>query len=161
MRINSHLLRRAAAAMLCVPAVATASAEVKYLIVSRTDGSKAAFALADDPVVKNSATELTIESTASTITVPFAELANYTFSETGFNAVDETLADESHTIRDGQITFTGLKPNSQISVYSLDGREMLRSRADADGYAAIDLGSLGKGVYIVRTNSSSFKFIAK
>ena len=157
MRINSHLLRRAAAAMLCVLAVATASAEVKYLIVSRTDGSKAAFALADDPVVKNSATELTIESTASTITVPFAELANYTFSETGFNAVDETLADESHIIRDGQITFT----DSQISVYSLDGREMLRARADADGYAAIDLSGLGKGVYIVRTYSSSFKFIVK
>lgn len=161
MKIKLQLLRKVALTALCALAVTTASAEVKYLIVSRTDGSQASFALADDPVVKNTASELTVESTASSITVPFTDLVNYTFSETGIDAVKEITTEETHSYRDGKVTFTGLTPGSQILVFSMDGREVLRSNADADGFASVDLSVLGSGVYIVRTGSSSFKFIVK
>lgn len=161
MRIKTHLLHKAAAALLCALAVATASAEVKYLIVSRTDGSKASFALADEPVVKNTATELTVETSATTVTIPFAELENYSFSETGPVKVEDITAEESHSYHDGQVTFNGLKPGSEIYVYALDGREVMRGAADADGYSSLDLRGLGTGVYIVRTGNSSFKFIVK
>lgn len=161
MRIKTHLLRRASATLLCALAVATASAQVKYLIVSRTDGSKTSFALANDPVVKNTASELTVETTGTTITVPFEELDSYSFSETGINGVEEITAEESHSYRDGQVTFNGLKPGSEIYVYALDGREVMRATTDADGYSSLDLRGLGTGVYIVRTGTSSFKFIVK
>lgn len=161
MRINSHQLCRAAAVLLCTLAVTTASAGVKYLIVSRTDGTKASFALADDPVVKNSASELTVETSAATITVPFADFENYSFSESGVSAVKEILTDESHTISDGQITFTGLRQGTSVSVYSLEGQKVLQTSADTDGFASINLMGLQSGVYIVHTSSSSIKFIVK
>lgn len=161
MRIQTHVLRKSAVSLLCALTMATASAQVRYLIVSRTDGSKASFALADDPVVKNTASELTVETTANTITVPFEELDCYTFSENGISAVEEITAKESHSYRDGQVTFNGLKPGDRIYVYALDGHEVMRSCADYDGFASLNLRGLGTGVYIVRTGSSSFKFIVK
>lgn len=159
MRIKTHLFRRASATLLCALAMATASAQVKYLIVSRTDGSEASFAIADNPVIKNSASELTVETTDAMITVPFEELDSYSFSETV--GVEEITAGESHSYRNGQVTFNGLKPGSEIYVYALDGREVMRGAADADGYSSLDLRGLGTGVYIVRTGTSSFKFIVK
>lgn len=161
MRIKNHLLRRASATLLCALAMAAASAQVKYLIVSRTDGSKASFAIADNPVIKNSASELTVETTDAMITVPFEELDSYSFSETGITGVEEITAGESHSYRNGQVTFNGLKPGSEVYVYALDGRKVMRGAADADGYSSLDLRGLGTGVYIVRTGTSSFKFIVK
>lgn len=161
MRIKTHLLRRASAMLLCALAVATASAQVQYLIVSRTDGSYISFALADNPVVKNTSSELTVETTGSSIAVPFEELDSYSFSETPIKGVEEITTEEQHSYRDGQVTFNGLKPGSEIYVYALDGREVKRGTADADGYSWLDLRDLGTGVYIVRTRNSSFKFIVK
>lgn len=161
MKIKLQLLRKVALTALCALAVATASAEVKYLIVSRTDGSKASFAFADDPVVRNSASELTVESSASSIAVPFADLLNYYFSETDLVGVEEINSGETHSYRDGKVTFTGLTPGSQILVFSMEGREVLCCEADSEGFAFVDLNGLGTGVYIVRTGNSSFKFAVK
>lgn len=159
--MKKNLLLKAIVAICCILTVTTGSAQVKYLIVNRTDGSQVSFALADDPRVQNSATELIVSSASTTITVPFSELKNYTFSDTETTEVVSVKTDPTHFIDGESIIFTGLKANEDITIYSLEGRQMSRWQANASGQANVDISQLGQGIYIVKTSSSSFKFIKK
>lgn len=154
------LLRRALAAAVCSLAVAGASAQVQYLTVNRADGSQVSFALAEDPVVTNSATELTVSSSSTTITVPFAELKNYVFSTT-ITSVKPVTVQPSHRIDEGSIIFAGLHPGQNIDIFTPDGRQVSHHTADASGNALVDISMLGRGVYIVNTAACSFKFMKK
>lgn len=161
MKIFPHsLLRRTLAAAVCTLAVAGASAQVQYLTVNRVDGSQVSFALADDPVVTNSATELTVSSSSTTITVPFSELKNYVFS-TQTTGVKPVTVQPSHRIDEGSISFAGLHPGQNIDIFTPDGRQVSHNTADDSGNALVDISSLGRGVYIVSTSASSFKFMKK
>ncbi|MDY6259900.1 MAG: hypothetical protein SPL53_08740 [Bacteroidales bacterium] len=154
------LLRRTLAAAVCSLAVAGASAQVQYLTVNRADGSQVSFALAEDPVVTNSATELTVSSSSTTITVPFAELKNYVFSTT-ITSVKPVTVQPSHRIDEGSIIFAGLHPGQNIDIFTPDGRQVSHHTADASGNALVDISTLGRGVYIVNTAACSFKFMKK
>lgn len=153
-------MRRTLAAAVCSLAVAGASAQVQYLTVNRVDGSQVSFALAEDPVVTNSATELTVSSSSSAITVPFTELKNYVFSSQA-TGVKATTAQPSHRIDEGSIIFAGLHPGQNIDIFTTDGRQVSHHIADALGNALVDISTLGRGVYIVNTSTSSFKFMKK
>lgn len=161
MKIFPHsLLRRTLASALCALAVTGVAAQVQYLTVNRVDGSQVSFALADDPVVTNSATELTVSSSSTTITVPFTELKNYVFS-TQTTSLKPTAVQPTHRVVEGSIYFSGLQPGQGIAVFTLDGRQVSRNAADDQGNALVDISQLGSGVYIATTSTSSFKFIKK
>ena len=56
------------------------------------------------------------------------------------------------------IIINGLKPLSKVSVYGANGALLFSAKADAKGYAAVNVRNLSKGVYVVHTPANSFKF---
>jgi hypothetical protein len=62
---------------------------------------------------------------------------------------------------DSQVSFSGLTPNSSVQLFTVSG-ELLRSSATmSDGTATLNIEDLSAGVYIVRNENSSYKFIKK
>ena len=59
----------------------------------------------------------------------------------------------------GEMTLEGLEPGSTIRVYDASG--CLRHTTKADGRTSIDLSSLPKGIYIVRSGKVAIKVMNK
>ena len=54
---------------------------------------------------------------------------------------------------------SGLKEGANVGIYGLNGRLISAVRADAAGHVTLNLSSLPKGIYILRTPTRSFKFV--
>ena len=65
------------------------------------------------------------------------------------------------TIAFGEAKFNGLKAGTRIMVYSVEGKAITTVTATTDGQATVDLRSLPKGIYILRTPAKSFKIYNK
>ena len=53
------------------------------------------------------------------------------------------------------LTITGVRPNTIIQVYDLQGRVVKRVRVVKDEIVNIDVSGLGKGIYYLNVNDDS------
>ena len=133
------------------------STATQYLVLTQQDGTVSRFALTEAPVITFSAGSLVVTCGSQTLTTSMAGLKT-SFEE---DATDIQQAQSDPTARPvfafGQASFEGLKADAPITVYTLDGKVIGSTKADADGRASIDLTGMGRGVLIVRTPTQSFK----
>lgn len=146
------------AAFMAVMASGTVSAEdtVTSLVLERTDGTKATFALSDSPVLTISAGELTARSVKEEVTVPIDGLTDYHFIHTP-DGIDEVSDNDGFSIEKGTATFSNLKEGEQLNIYTIDGLHLDTLTAPADGHVSLDLKGYGKGIIIIQTEHGSYK----
>ena len=105
---------------------------------------------------------MTVESfAASTVKFVLDDITNITFSGE-VSAIGSTVANGSTvnvTASGDEIIVNGLKAGAKVSVYDAGGSLMATTYSDADGRATVNVAGLGKGVFVVNTPDSSFKFI--
>lgn len=159
MKTKSQAIMRKLAFLLVLMISLSAKAQVKLLMVNLSDGSTASFALADNPVVKTSDGQFTVETANAELSVAFSELISYSFSTV--ETSEETLVVPSHRINSNHIIFNNLKGSEDIRLFSTSGILMIQTTADHNGVADVDISNLPNGAYIVCTDSSSFKIIKK
>jgi hypothetical protein len=78
--------------------------------------------------------------------------------DTGIDDIRSSESVESQPafdIRNSRIS--GLKSGSEVAVYSLDGKVLMRSHADSDGNASLNLQSATSGIYIIKTPTRTIK----
>ena len=69
---------------------------------------------------------------------------------------------ESIIVNSGNVLYlSGLKPGESVSVYSISGKLMLLEKVSAQGDLTISLSSLTQNVYIIKTNSETYKISIK
>lgn len=138
------------------------------LIVQSASGESISVALQQKPVLSTS-------STGYVLTYNFndgTETVNYTWSELKTLRLAELEADAIKQVpaqpevlnptisrQAGDVTIKGTKPNSPVKIYDLNGQMVMQSVADADGSVSVATSSLSRGVYIIKTTSSTFKFM--
>ena len=64
-------------------------------------------------------------------------------------------------LQQGHVYMSNLKAGDSIYVYDADGRLAGQQTVSADGRVDVDLTTLTKGVYIVKTHATSIKIINK
>ena len=129
----------------------------QYLVLTQGDGSQVEFALADNPVITLEAGNLVVSCGDQQLTTSL-EGTTYSFSDTP-SAIHQ-VSTESQTearVAFGQVAFTGLKAGSRVVVYTLDGRQMMSVTASEEGRATADLGSLPRGIYVVKAPGKTIK----
>lgn len=148
-------------------AVATAfgasAANYEYsLLVNKTDGTSVAYLFQDSPVATIEGENLKITSTTDEgVLHPIEDLSNLTILRKETSGV-ATLVDKGAAafgVTRQTFDAAGLAAGAEISIFSADGMLCAKGSADSEGRAAIDISSLGKGVYMVRAGKNSFKFI--
>ena len=145
--------------MLVLMATASASAEgMQYVVFDLKDGSQTAIALQDKPVITCQGGELKVSVAGQEkVSAPLGDVAKYYFSDTPLGIFEMT--EEKPRIEMGHLYIAQAKAGDVVRVYTTDGRMAGSYRIADNGSADIDLTTLGKGLYIVKTPKTSIKIL--
>lgn len=131
---------------------------VKYLVLSTTDGQQV-IALADNPVMTVSGGVLKVSvGGVEKVSTSLANVREYTFQDQRATAISEILAD-GYNLSEGHVFMSNVKVGETITVYGADSRRVSAQRVAADGRVDIDLTTLPKGVYIIKSPTASIKVL--
>lgn len=139
-----------------------------FLVLTETNGTKTEFALDSYPVITIEANNLVITCKGKKLTTALTGVQDYHFIEkkvpTSISSVPANdpkgeTATPSFSFSNAEIS--GLQAGARVAIYNLNGTQVSSVTADAEGRVALDLSSLPKGVYILRTPTKSFKFMNK
>lgn len=149
--------------MLLVVVLATsAKAEnVKYLVLN-AGGEETVVALADSPVMTIS--EGMLKVTVGGEEVLTASLENrltYSFKEDGSTGIQEIQNEEAPRLERGHVYISNAQQGDIVRVFTIDGKLVSSQRIGDEGTADVDLTTLNKGLYIVKSAKTSIKVINK
>ena len=149
--------------MLLVMMMATsAKAEnVKYLVLN-SGGEETVIALADKPVItiNEGILKVTVEGVEK-LSADLSQGLTYSFSETAPTAIQEVLDKESSRLEKGHVYIAHARAGETVRVFTVDGKQVASQRINSEGTADIDLTTLGKGLYIVKSAKTSIKVMNK
>ena len=141
---------------------------ITCLVLTETNGTKTEFALESFPVITIEGNNLVITHNGNQLTTALTGVQDYHFIEktvtTSISSVPSN--DPKNEANTPQFSFSnaevsGLKAGARVAIYNLNGTQISSATADGEGRVALDLSSLPKGVYILRTPTKSFKFMNK
>lgn len=132
------------------------------LIVWHSNGTITKFALDDEPVTTYSNGNLTITTNSTTLSLPLEEVSRYTYQINTSTAISNALKTIQKVQLDGdKIMFSQLTKDTDIKVYSTSGLLVNTIQAKAGQTTSVSLNSLPQGVYIVKLNGVTYKFLKK
>ena len=141
---------------------------ITYLVLTETNGTKTEFALNSYPVITIESNDLVITCEGKKVSTALTGVQNYHFIEKKVpTAISNIPANdpkgETYTPRFSfsNAEVSGLKAGARVAIYNLNGTQISSVTADGEGRVTLDLSSLPKGVYILRTPTKSFKFMNK
>ena len=139
---------------------------VKYLIVWNNDGSFVSFPLEERPRVVCDYEMQTVKCTTSKkeVSFPMDEVHKYTLHANldELMSVEDAVAEEGSFYGDANsFIFDHFKPGSNVSVYTIDGMMMHSYEIDNDGRLTISTAGWAAGVYLIKTESVTYKVIKK
>ena len=91
------------------------------------------------------------------VSASLVDVTKYYFSDTPLGIFD--ITEEKPRIEMGHLYVTRGKTDDAVRVYTTDGRMVGTYPITANGTTDIDLTTLGKGLFIVRTAKTSIKIL--
>lgn len=164
MKKTRQLLRALMLGVVAMPlsAAADSTIDTEFLILTENGEKTAEFRLNDTPVLSFNGDSLVVVSSGDSLVVPVSGLS-YHFETrqvvTGIDDVPSVIGNGSEAFAFSHGTVFGLKPGVKVSVYSTNGTKVSEVSAGTDGSADLRLGTLPKGIYIVKTPAKSLKLI--
>ncbi len=131
------------------------------LLLHFTDGSRAVFLLEDNPKVMFEDGLVYI----GTEHYRFGNIRKYTLADSenigsGIEIVES--AGKNVRIENGVLYLTQGKAESDVRIYSADGKEMPLTSVNKDGgVLTVDLSAYGSGVYMLQVGSETIKIIVR
>lgn len=125
------------------------------LHVQMTDGTETTFLLSVHPVVTFNNNQMVITSELQSIEIPYDKVMSFKYSTDNLSSISTP---SMYLESDGEyVVFPEGTSIDDVSVYSIDGRN-LPVQLKGDGHRTVlSLSSLSKGVYIVKVKNKSFK----
>lgn len=138
--------------------------------IKNVGGGTVTYKLSEKPQVRLLGEELTVTSSRGVATFKTFDVWKFTLngSTTDPVGIEETVAPtqpaaEGTVSRQGGdvLEFSGFQPGQAVQVYTVGGRLVEQHRTDSAGYLELSLGSLAKGLYIVKSGSVTIKITKK
>lgn len=138
----------------------------KYLLVWDNQGGTIAFPLEERPRIVTDVKNQMIKfvTTKQVLALLMNEVHKYTLSATSGEdtAIDDAVSDEGSFGRNNnELIFQNFKTGSVVSVYTVNGMMIQSERVDADGRLTISMEGWNAGIYIIKTESATYKIIKK
>ncbi len=136
-----------------------ASLRQNCISIHQKDGMVMNYYFTDKPVVSYSGSDLVLTSSSVTVQYPLHTLRKMTIEGVGdATAIDEVVVpDTEFSFSEEGANVRGEKPGTPFYVFDMKGMKCAEGTIDAEGKANIRLSSLPSGIYIVKTQSTSFK----
>ena len=149
--------------MLLVMLMATSAKadNVKYLVLN-SGGEETVIALADEPVmtIEESILKVTVAGEEK-LSADLSQGLSYKFLAEDPTAIQEVLNKETSRLELGHVYIAHAKAGEPVRVFTVDGKLVASQRINGEGTADIDLTTLGKGLYIVKSAKTSIKVMNK
>lgn len=149
--------------MLLVMLMATSAKadSVKYLVLN-SGGGETVIALADEPVmtIEESILKVTVAGEEK-LSADLSQGLSYKFLAEDPTAIQEVLNKETSRLELGHVYIAHAKAGETVRVFTVDGKLVASQRINGEGTADIDLTTLGKGLYIVKSAKTSIKVMNK
>ena len=149
--------------MLLVMLMATSAKadNVKYLVLN-SGGEETVIALADEPVmtIEESILKVTVAGEEK-LSADLSQGLSYKFLAEDPTAIQEVLNKETSRLELGHVYIAHAKAGETVRVFTVDGKLVASQRINSEGTADIDLTTLGKGLYIVKSVKTSIKVMNK
>lgn len=127
----------------------------EVLVVHLKNGGQSSFAFSEKPVITFDNENMVIKSNVTTFSVSIADVSYYDFpaSSTGIQENQHALP----LISNGHVVFSKLPADSNVNIYTVDGKQLRRYAASRSGNVDIDLTTLPKGVYVISSPITKIK----
>lgn len=149
--------------MLLVMLMATSAKadNVKYLVLN-SGGEETVIALADEPVmtIEESILKVTVAGEEK-LSADLSQGLSYKFLAEDPTTIPEVLNKETSRLEQGHVYIAHAKAGETVRVFTVDGKLVASQRINGEGTADIDLTTLGKGLYIVKSAKTSIKVMNK
>ncbi len=116
--------------------------------------------LEERPEVKIGETVFTLHSAKHTVEYQADNILYFTLQDAAVNDPDGVSLPEATSkmqFKEGELQLTGCTPNSAVSVYDMAGLLVQTTKTDANGNLSLSLNTLRSGIYIIKTNNTTFK----
>ena len=132
------------------------------IIVTTLDGTTMEYFLDKDTKVKIEKPNLVIETENVVLNYELENMKQVRYGKKFItDGIDGTILENNQPFKleDETLFFKGLPENSQIGIYTTDGKTIVSRQCS--GEASLSLNSLPSGMYIVKINNESYKILKK
>lgn len=143
--------------------LSTMAEDVKtHLVVWAKDGTQVAYALAEQPKITFTETDLVITTNGVEVNYALQNMVRFTYESNNNTAITNLQTDEFPFKLNGELLlFPALKANTTVSVYTLNGTLVFKKTVYQNGEYALPLSNLATGVYMVNVNGLTYKIVKK
>ena len=131
------------------------------LVVESTGGETIAIGADLKPTITTSATGYELTYGDQTTAFTWAELKTLSVkqvvADVNLTPVRDLQAEHGVCIRRGEIAISGAEAGTVAAIYDTTGKRIAAANVGADGSVQLATTSLPKGIYIVKTNKTTFK----
>lgn len=130
------------------------------IVVHQVDGSATAFAFSEQPVITYNKEDLVLTTKNITVQYPLAMLRKIAVEGQAdiITSIEDTpIVDYSFTFTNEGTSVQGEEPGTPFYVFDTKGMKIAQGNIDAQGKANIPTTTLSPGIYIIKTQSTSFK----
>lgn len=145
----------------------TVAAKPTHFVICLNDEKRVAYALEDNPKVVNGDGIITIIDKDITIEYPLENVHKYVLGVgTDYESASKIAKVEVSNEREikqssGSLIFSGFKAGERVNIYNVNGTLASSFKIGPDDNLEISLSQYSMGVYIVKTQSQTFKFIKR
>ena len=160
--MNMKTLKFLLMALVVMIAANAKAGNVQYLVLDLANGTQTVVALDDQPVItcKGGELKVTVGSEVK-VSASLDDVAKYSFSENEIPSSLQPILSEESRIEEGHFYVANAKKGDVVCVYSVSGRLVASQRVDDNGIADVDLTTLGKGLFIVKSAKTAIKIMNK
>ena len=136
---------------------------VPCMVVEKNDGTKTEYKLSTTPRISFSNSLVKIGTTEISVEQHFSDITKVYLSETSEEAtnIEKNKVAVKIAVSNEAITMQGLEPNSDVTLYSINGNIIINQKVSNGGFALIPFYHQTHGVYILKSKNQSFKIIKK
>ena len=144
----------------------TEAAAPTHFILCLNDGQQVTFLLEHNPKVVNGEGLITVVDGDYTIEYPLDNVHKYMMgtddAHTGIEGIKaEPKVNGDIAQKAGNIMLTGFDAGAPVKVTALNGTIVFASSTDANGALILNMSQYPSGVYIVKAQNQTFKFIKR
>ena len=152
---NFHSMKFKLLLWLLVSSALTVCAE--SITIRHKGGNETVMELESHPVITFSGENMTVTNDYTTLMIPIGDIEGYVVNNTsGIHQITD-----GPRYADRHILYNHMKEGASASVCTIDGKIVSQQKANAAGIIDIDLSSLPKGIYIIKSPMGNIKVINK
>lgn len=135
----------------------TMATELNAIVLTLASGSQVTYMLDEQPKVTFQGDDLTITTHLNEVTYASSDVLKFTYSKVNTDGIGSVSTNANFSIIGNVLVASNLVPNSEITVYSVDGLLLVSDRTDYNGSVSVTLPKISNNVYLIKTNTANFK----